>query len=761
MFTKCLPVVTLLLLLSGCRDGRLGEIDRQFRASPDTILVPPTWVGDEGTAVVTASNLSRSSLTVSWTLEGGFTTDEHVATLAAGEQRAVTVRFRPQGAGVFSGTMTFDTPVGQAAVRIEATAAQVPSCAPSSECRDSHFDRATGQCVTTEVNEGGACGVANLCLSNARCVKGACLGVPTNCDDGSVCTADSCNAQLGCLHEATTASCPATNDPCKAPTCDPATGCGVANVADGTPCGSVDCATANICLNGACQAVVPPDGFECSEASPCQGAGHCMNKTCVAPSPAPLSTEFSLTAAYESRNPGLTDEDGNVYWTEITVPQCPDLICPPLVDGGAGPCMTFECDPVRTAQLVSVTRAGLPRYRTTLCQQAVGGACSEWVSASTRIMWGKDRIIGVSDEGTVVAVDASTGAIAWKQDVRAWVPGAGSIVRVRDAALNAQRVLGLVVMRDHGGTTSANAVDAGAARVSALVLVSTGAGALIRLMPADAANEWEYLAFRADGSLLAEASLEAASDKAGPGGCLSQGEADQPGLGTAAPCQTHSATSAFTSSGDRLWRSEHCRAAAPVAPIGARAFTRTGWFSATDGQPWASVLDGGVSVLGNGTSTWLQSRDLTPLAVADVWPWPTTWSLFSGNGSTTLASYGAHTTEALLTRQGDALVVTRDGGPGAMNPGPWEVVATRTDGGTRFRCQLPFPHDSLEPWLGVGSFFTVKKGVLTLQVNQDCPYCLHGVAPRMQGFALPGVEISTDGWSAASGGLHRASREGR
>jgi len=59
-------------------------------------------------------------------------------------------------------------------------------------------DPRTGTCAHSN-NTGAACD--SRCTTQATCADGVCQGgVPKNCDDGSICTIDSCDATLGCIH---------------------------------------------------------------------------------------------------------------------------------------------------------------------------------------------------------------------------------------------------------------------------------------------------------------------------------------------------------------------------------------------------------------------------------------------------------------------------------------------------------------------------------------------------------------------------------
>lgn len=76
----------------------------------------------------------------------------------------------------------------------------------------------------TRVTVEAACQPANRCLTGGTCnAVGDCVGgTPLDCDDDNVCTVDSCNPAIGCVH--TPISCD-DNNACTIDTCDPVKGC--------------------------------------------------------------------------------------------------------------------------------------------------------------------------------------------------------------------------------------------------------------------------------------------------------------------------------------------------------------------------------------------------------------------------------------------------------------------------------------------------------------------------------------------------------
>ncbi|MBL9024253.1 MAG: FG-GAP repeat protein [Myxococcales bacterium] len=138
-------------------------------------------------------------------------------------------------------------------------------CAAASECASGFC--ADGVCCNT------ACGgsAANDCqacsVAAGAAVDGTCSGTTGNtCSDGSVCTVtDTC--LIGTCAAGSPVDCDDGNE-CTSETCDPATGCVVANVTDGASCedGSV-CSEGDTCQGGACLAGA--GGPDCNDGNEC------------------------------------------------------------------------------------------------------------------------------------------------------------------------------------------------------------------------------------------------------------------------------------------------------------------------------------------------------------------------------------------------------------------------------------------------------------------------------------------------------------
>lgn len=151
------------------------------------------------------------------------------------------------------------------------------------QCELANCDPTTGKCKPAQ--DGLACDDKDKCTLLDVCVAGVCTGETVGqgaCDDGDVCTTDSCLPISGCVHNANSAACSDGNactvgDACKgggcvagpigqcldanectSDACDPAVGCTHVSLPDGTTCTSGDkCTIGTACTLGACTSKGP------------------------------------------------------------------------------------------------------------------------------------------------------------------------------------------------------------------------------------------------------------------------------------------------------------------------------------------------------------------------------------------------------------------------------------------------------------------------------------------------------------------------
>ncbi len=212
----------------------------------------------------------------------------------------------------------------------------VDCAALDSSCTVGACDPATGACVQSPRNEGGACDDGQACTNGDSCEGGRCAGAGLDCRDldgpcvvgqcdaagecVSVPVADGapCDAQDLCAARATCEAgacvveprdCGALDATCEVGVCDGRTGACVSEDAeDGAPCDDEDpCTVEDSCTDGACTAVprdcsafdgpctvgvcdpasggcfaaVKADGLACDSGDPCRVAEACLGGVCL------------------------------------------------------------------------------------------------------------------------------------------------------------------------------------------------------------------------------------------------------------------------------------------------------------------------------------------------------------------------------------------------------------------------------------------------------------------------------------------------
>ncbi|MBM4345423.1 MAG: hypothetical protein FJ100_18785 [Deltaproteobacteria bacterium] len=169
-------------------------------------------------------------------------------------------------------------------------------------CGKNTCDPKTGQCGLKPAADGTACSDGSKCTQVAACKAGVCKATASvSCDDGDICTADSCDPAAGCVHKG--ANC-ADGNPCSVDSCDPKTGqCAFATAPlEGKACNADDdgCTVGDTCLKGTCKKGVAvlckvavaaceqvacsssgPQSFACvvsaaTDGLPCEGTDACL-----------------------------------------------------------------------------------------------------------------------------------------------------------------------------------------------------------------------------------------------------------------------------------------------------------------------------------------------------------------------------------------------------------------------------------------------------------------------------------------------------
>ena len=135
-------------------------------------------------------------------------------------------------------------------------------CDDGNVCTDDSCNPASG---CQSVNDTASCEDGNFCTLNDVCVGGNCQsGPPPDCDDGNVCTDDSCDTSTGCQNAD-------NSDPCDDDdACSTADTCAGGTCVGGTP---LDCDDQNACTLDSCDSATgcesTPAGDACDDGDPC------------------------------------------------------------------------------------------------------------------------------------------------------------------------------------------------------------------------------------------------------------------------------------------------------------------------------------------------------------------------------------------------------------------------------------------------------------------------------------------------------------
>ena len=151
---------------------------------------------------------------------------------------------------------------------------QQKSCPDDGDvCTTVACDENSGECVTT-LNQ-ALCNDGDLCTFNDHCHLGECIGgTPLTCDDGNVCTDDSCQPGVGCQFSPNQVQ------------CDDGNQCTTDDVCSNGWCGGapVQCNDGNLCTDDFCNPVagceVDFNLLPCNDDDPCTLNDACAGGVC-------------------------------------------------------------------------------------------------------------------------------------------------------------------------------------------------------------------------------------------------------------------------------------------------------------------------------------------------------------------------------------------------------------------------------------------------------------------------------------------------
>ncbi len=156
---------------------------------------------------------------------------------------------------------------------------KILECDDGNPCTNDLCSPGEGGCLYVPAD--GFCTDGDACTMNDYCEAGECLGGPTvNCNDGDVCTDDSCDPQSGCVFSTNTLSCDdgnpcTTEDECSNGSCE---GTGLLNCGDGNVCTDDECDPVAGCTHS-------PNDAPCSDGNVCTEDDSCSGGSCQAGAP--------------------------------------------------------------------------------------------------------------------------------------------------------------------------------------------------------------------------------------------------------------------------------------------------------------------------------------------------------------------------------------------------------------------------------------------------------------------------------------------
>ena len=391
--TRIICCLLVLTAAGACKRDELNGVTNTLRFDPSTLQFDAAYAdGVTRRGEVTVVNDGRATVEVSWDgVSRPFAVD--LPTRLPPGATTLIVEWTPEVPGHFSQLLEVSAKGMESPVlSIEASAREIPACVPSSPCLASRFDVTAQRCVEVPAADGLGCDPGTLCLVDARCEAGRCVGTARACADQNACTIDVCYPQTGCEF-LPAPPCPG-DGACMEGTCNPSTGCGLRPRGDGASCGrGVSCTEVSVCIEGACVIRDPPDGYVCAEESPCSAEGRCVNNACVRP--VRPEDPHTLTPGWSYDTTASADPDAG-----INAPQLQDFVLEP----------TGEMSLSGFFHVGAVLRANTPQ------------ALTAPLGSSRRcILWNTRYVCAdypASPNGKVSAMDLATGETAWTFDIR-------------------------------------------------------------------------------------------------------------------------------------------------------------------------------------------------------------------------------------------------------------------------------------------------------------------------------------------------------
>ena len=184
----------------------------------------------------------------------------------------------------------------------------------------------------------GGCDDGSACTSGDACVDGGCMGVAKNCSDGNVCTVDTCDPATGACTNAVSALACEDGDPCTAPD-----GCVDGLCVSGPPatCDDGNMCTLDTCVPGAGCIHQDAVGIGCDDGDACTTGEQCAAGVCAGG--AGLNCDDSDLCTIDSCDPVAGCKHGSIADLCTDSNPCTDEGCDPDI-GCVFPFNAAPCD---------------------------------------------------------------------------------------------------------------------------------------------------------------------------------------------------------------------------------------------------------------------------------------------------------------------------------------------------------------------------------------------------------------------------------
>ena len=186
-------------------------------------------------------------------------------------------------------------------------------CDDGKPCTSDACDPVSGNCNAPPKSDGATCDDGKPCTAGDICSGGACAGPSaTTCTDADPCTDDSCDPVSGCKHVGkSTGVCDLDASACTPDTCVSGTcTAGSAKVCnDGNVCTTDSCDA----ITGSCVFAPVSDGIGCNDGNNCTTSDQCTGGTCAGSQPATVVSTFagqSSAGGTDDANPLVASFNG-------------------------------------------------------------------------------------------------------------------------------------------------------------------------------------------------------------------------------------------------------------------------------------------------------------------------------------------------------------------------------------------------------------------------------------------------------------------